>query len=183
MGTVKVYKTDKGFGFVGQDGGGKDVFVHATALARAGLSGLVEGQRVRMKIGQGQKGLEAQTIELLDYDAVRQVSLSPLYLQAAVRYLVKTLTPLRAVAHIRGARRSSVKCPVPIACRGPRCRRTHRGLDYRDGSTAQRGCNALLKVSLELSKLDEFAHRHSLPRKPSSVSVKRITSEAYLHSE
>jgi CspA family cold shock protein len=65
-GTVKVYKADKGFGFVGQDGGGKDVFVHATALARAGLSGLVEGQRVAMKIGQGQKGLEAQTIELLD---------------------------------------------------------------------------------------------------------------------
>lgn len=66
IGTVKVYKADKGFGFVGQDGGGKDVFVHATALARAGLSGLVEGQRVRMQIGQGKKGLEAQTIELLD---------------------------------------------------------------------------------------------------------------------
>jgi cold shock protein len=66
IGTVKMYKADKGFGFVGQDGGGKDVFVHATALARAGLSGLAEGQRVRMQIGQGQKGLEAQTIELLD---------------------------------------------------------------------------------------------------------------------
>ena len=66
LGTVKLYKADKGFGFVGQDGGGKDVFVHATALARAGLSGLAEGQRVRMQIGQGQKGLEAQTIELLN---------------------------------------------------------------------------------------------------------------------
>ena len=66
IGTVKVYKTDKGFGFVGQDDGGKDVFIHATALTRAGLSGLVEGQRVRMQIGQGQKGLEAQTIELLE---------------------------------------------------------------------------------------------------------------------
>jgi len=66
IGTVKLYKADKGFGFVGQDGGGKDVFVHATALARAGLGGLAEGQRVRMQIGQGQKGLEAQTIELLD---------------------------------------------------------------------------------------------------------------------
>ena len=65
-GTVKLYKTDKGFGFVGQDDGGKDVFVHATALARAGLKVLAEGQRVRMQIGQGQKGLEAQTIELLD---------------------------------------------------------------------------------------------------------------------
>jgi len=66
IGTVKVYKADRGFGFVGQDGGGKDVFVHASALARAGLSGLIEDQRVRMQIGQGQKGLEAQTIELLD---------------------------------------------------------------------------------------------------------------------
>ena len=66
LGTVKLYKAEKGFGFIGQDGGGKDVFVHATALARAGLSGLAEGQRVRMQIGQGQKGLEAQTIELLD---------------------------------------------------------------------------------------------------------------------
>jgi cold shock CspA family protein len=66
IGTVKIYKADKGFGFVGQDGGGKDVFIHATALARAGLSRLAEGQRVRMQVGQGQKGLEAQTIELLD---------------------------------------------------------------------------------------------------------------------
>ena len=66
IGTVTMYNADKGFGFVGQEGGGKDVFVHATALARAGLSGLAEGQRVRMQIGQGQKGLEAQTIELLD---------------------------------------------------------------------------------------------------------------------
>jgi len=65
-GTVKMYKADKGFGFVGQDGGGKDVFVHATALARAGLSGLTEGQRVRMQIGQRKKGLEAQAIELLE---------------------------------------------------------------------------------------------------------------------
>src|SRR5829696_6340159 len=53
LGTVKLYKADKGFGFIGQDGGGKDVFVHATALARAGLSGLTVGQRVRMQIGQG----------------------------------------------------------------------------------------------------------------------------------
>ena len=66
IGTVKMYRADKGFGFVGQDGGGRDVFVHATALARAGLSGLAEGQRVRMQIGKGQKGLEAQTIEPLD---------------------------------------------------------------------------------------------------------------------
>lgn len=66
VGTVKMYKADKGFGFVGQDSGGKDVFVHASALTRAGLSGLTEGQRVRMQVGQGKKGLEASSIELLD---------------------------------------------------------------------------------------------------------------------
>ncbi|MGZ3310761.1 MAG: cold-shock protein [Xanthobacteraceae bacterium] len=66
VGSVKMYNSNKGFGFIGQDGGGKDVFVHATTLERGGLSGLAEGQRVRMQIGQGQKGLEARSIKLLD---------------------------------------------------------------------------------------------------------------------
>jgi CspA family cold shock protein len=65
-GTVKMYKTDKGFGFIGQDDGGKDVFVHAKTLVRGGLKELSDGQRVRMQVGQGKKGLEAQAIELLD---------------------------------------------------------------------------------------------------------------------
>ena len=66
IGTVKVYRVDKGFGFISQDDGGKDVFVHATTLLRVGLKGLTEGQRVRMQVGQGKKGPEAQAIELLD---------------------------------------------------------------------------------------------------------------------
>ncbi len=65
IGTVTMYKADKGFGFAKQDEGGKDVFIHATALQRSGLGELVEGQRVRMQIGQGKKGLEAQSIEVL----------------------------------------------------------------------------------------------------------------------
>ena len=66
FGSVKWYNADKGFGFIGQDSGGKDVFVHAKTLERGGLSDLAEGQRVRMQIGQGQKGPEARSIELLD---------------------------------------------------------------------------------------------------------------------
>jgi cold shock protein len=66
LGSVKWYNVEKGFGFVAADRGGKDVFVHATALDRSGLSELPEGQRVRMQISQGQKGPEAQSIELLD---------------------------------------------------------------------------------------------------------------------
>jgi CspA family cold shock protein len=45
-GTVKFYNDQKGYGFIQPDNGGKDVFVHATALERAGLRGLVEGQKV-----------------------------------------------------------------------------------------------------------------------------------------
>ncbi|HEY6256279.1 MAG TPA: cold-shock protein [Xanthobacteraceae bacterium] len=45
-GTVKFYNGQKGFGFIQPDNGGKDVFVHATALERAGLHGLNEGQKV-----------------------------------------------------------------------------------------------------------------------------------------
>lgn len=45
-GTVKFYNYQKGFGFIAPDNGGKDVFVHATALERAGISGLSEGQKV-----------------------------------------------------------------------------------------------------------------------------------------
>ena len=47
MGVVKFYNDQKGFGFIQPDNGEKDVFVHATALERAGISGLREGQKVK----------------------------------------------------------------------------------------------------------------------------------------
>jgi CspA family cold shock protein len=46
MGTVKFYNGQRGFGFIQPDDGGKDVFVHATALERAGMRSLAEGQKV-----------------------------------------------------------------------------------------------------------------------------------------
>jgi CspA family cold shock protein len=64
IGTVKWYNPDKGFGFITPQAGGKDVFVHATALERAGLGPLQEGQSVRMGVVQGAKGLEVGTISL-----------------------------------------------------------------------------------------------------------------------
>jgi CspA family cold shock protein len=52
------------FGFIAPSAGGKDVFIHATALERAGLSPLQEGQSVRMSVVQGAKGLEVGSISL-----------------------------------------------------------------------------------------------------------------------
>jgi CspA family cold shock protein len=63
-GTVKWYNPEKGFGFIAPDNGENDVFVHATALTRSGLSVLVEGQKVFVECGQGKKGLEVRSIRL-----------------------------------------------------------------------------------------------------------------------
>jgi cold shock protein len=63
-GTVKWYNALKGFGFIVRDGGGKDVFIHASALQRAGLAGLNEGQRVVVDIAEGRKGPEAAAVRL-----------------------------------------------------------------------------------------------------------------------
>jgi CspA family cold shock protein len=64
IGTVKWYNAMKGFGFVGPDRGGKDIFVHASALERSGLMGLAEGQRVAVDVAEGQKGPEAVNVRL-----------------------------------------------------------------------------------------------------------------------
>lgn len=64
VGTVKWYNPDKGFGFITPQAGGKDVFIHATVLERAGLGPLQEGQTVRMGVVQGAKGPEAGSISL-----------------------------------------------------------------------------------------------------------------------
>ncbi|WP_352939460.1 cold-shock protein [Mesorhizobium sp. M1136] len=63
-GTVKWYKPEKGFGFIAPDNGEKDVFVHASALTRSGLSVLVAGQKVFVEGGQGKKGWEVRSIRL-----------------------------------------------------------------------------------------------------------------------
>ncbi|MDB5590410.1 cold-shock protein [Enterovirga sp.] len=54
-GTVKFYNDTKGFGFIQPDDGGKDVFVHATALERAGIRGLAEGMKVSFDTEQDRR--------------------------------------------------------------------------------------------------------------------------------
>ena len=60
-GTVKQFNADKGYGFITPDNGGKDVFVHVTAVQRAGLDGLNENQKVTFEVETGRNGKEAVT--------------------------------------------------------------------------------------------------------------------------
>jgi CspA family cold shock protein len=65
LGTVKWYNAIKGFGFIAADQGGKDIFVHASALDRSGVAGLAEEQRVAVDVSEGQKGPEAVRLRLI----------------------------------------------------------------------------------------------------------------------
>ncbi|HEX4080564.1 MAG TPA: cold-shock protein [Rhizomicrobium sp.] len=63
VGTVKFFNTTKGFGFIAPEGGGKDVFVHATAVEKAGLRTLNEGQRVTFDIQPDARGSKAVNLQ------------------------------------------------------------------------------------------------------------------------
>ena len=61
-GTVKWFNTQKGYGFIQPDEGGNDVFVHISAVERAGLTGLREGQKITYEIEKGRNGMSAAVI-------------------------------------------------------------------------------------------------------------------------
>lgn len=61
-GTVKWFNAEKGFGFISQDGGGADVFVHYSAINGSGYRELQENQRVTFDVTQGQKGPQADNV-------------------------------------------------------------------------------------------------------------------------
>ena len=61
-GTVKWFNDTKGYGFITPDGGGKDVFVHHTAIQMEGFRSLAEGQKVEYEVTEGPKGLQAANV-------------------------------------------------------------------------------------------------------------------------
>lgn len=63
IGTVKFFNTTKGFGFISPEGGGKDVFVHASAVEAAGMRSLNEGQQVSFDIQPDARGAKAVNLK------------------------------------------------------------------------------------------------------------------------
>ena len=63
-GTVKWFNDQKGYGFIQPDNGGKDVFVHVTAVERSGLRGLVEGQKISYELQTDQRSGKTSAVEL-----------------------------------------------------------------------------------------------------------------------
>jgi CspA family cold shock protein len=59
VGTVKFFNTTKGFGFIAPETGGKDVFVHISAVERSGLSGLADGQKVSFDLERDRQGRDS----------------------------------------------------------------------------------------------------------------------------
>ena len=68
-GVVKWFNATKGFGFITPDAGGKDVFLHASVVRRAGLMEVQPGQRVRYTAVEREKGPEARTLEIVEGEA------------------------------------------------------------------------------------------------------------------
>lgn len=66
QGTVKWFNADKGFGFIAPDSNGKDVFVHHSALTGDGYKSLDENQRVEFDAVQGDRGMQAANVRLID---------------------------------------------------------------------------------------------------------------------
>ncbi len=64
-GKVKWFSSEKGFGFIEQNGGGADVFCHFSAINSSGFRNLNEGDEVEFEVEQGQKGLQAKNVEVV----------------------------------------------------------------------------------------------------------------------
>ena len=64
-GTVKWFNDDKGFGFITPDDGGKDAFVHFSAIQSEGFRSLAEGARVSYELGEGAKGPQATNVRIV----------------------------------------------------------------------------------------------------------------------
>ncbi|NYI06234.1 cold-shock protein [Allostreptomyces psammosilenae] len=65
QGTVKWFNSEKGYGFISQDDGGPDVFVHYSSIVGSGYRSLEDTQRVEFEVSEGRKGPQAEQVQVL----------------------------------------------------------------------------------------------------------------------
>jgi cold shock protein len=97
-GTVKWFNGQKGYGFIQPDDGSKDVFVHITALERAGLRGLNEGQRVTYDLERGQQGKTSAVNLRAEWRRTIPATSATLGLSMAMCRAVRVVTWLKVTA-------------------------------------------------------------------------------------
>lgn len=94
-GTVKWFDSEKGYGFITPDDGGKDLFVHHTGIAGSGFKSLDEGETVSFEVSAGRKGPQAQNVSKVSNgpDLERRTLRVPTEVDEAARILVEHFDP------------------------------------------------------------------------------------------
>jgi CspA family cold shock protein len=94
-GTVKWFDSEKGYGFITPDDGGKDLFVHHTGIAGSGFKSLDEGESVSYEVSAGRKGPQAQNVSRVSNgpDFERRTLRVPMEVEEAARILAEHFDP------------------------------------------------------------------------------------------
>ena len=166
MGTVKFYNTQKGYGFIQPDAGGKDVFVHATALERAGINGLREGQKVRVK---GRAAVKPAS------DTRRSANTARIALSSAPSTLSQVSSePIRFSGRVENRiSKFSKPCSFVVATFGRSARRSG------DSTAMARTMNAKPSITMAKNSVNASPSVTFCVRRPTS----RSGSRAHAHSD
>jgi CspA family cold shock protein len=113
IGTVKFFNSSKGFGFIAPEGGGKDVFVHASAVEMAGMRSLDEGQRVSFDIQPDAKGSKAVNLQARSFPSAPTPGSVPNRTRSTDLKRPRRSMPWQPIGRFQNTK---ARCSMPCAC-------------------------------------------------------------------